>query len=267
MSSLAIADRTIEQVPRKEIIHHHWGDTSDIIRVVMAVVNKDYLQRQVEVFAKSFRGNTADEQYEGLRRLWAFCRNNIYYEPDPPGVQDILHPARLWDKRTGDCKSLTVFIYFVCRANGIPCYIRFASYASDGQIGHVYPVAIVGGEAVPVDAVYKHFDREAKATKIKDKFPVVWDTQPVRKVAAAHRKEPKYHGGIFGFMYGGFKFPTWVGYAYAGLSIVQVFRSDDLLTQFVWGLSGATTLAALLEGKESSETEGSLQQPQNTFLQ
>lgn len=156
----------------KAIVHYKDGSTSDIIRVVMRVVNKSELAKQVAEFSEGFGSDDAREQYALLKELWRFVRYKITYKRDPEGIQDIQHPARLWARGYGDCKSKTVFIYFVLKNLGIPVKIRFASYTADLNITHVYPIAILNGKEVVMDSTIDRFDYEATgATKITDKYP------------------------------------------------------------------------------------------------
>lgn len=170
-----IAEPHIPQREREEIIHRNWGDTDDIISVIMQVVNKEALGSQVEEFSKPFRASRPQAQYEKLRQLWKWVKNNIPYVADPNGVQIIKHPARTWEDakqgRGADCKSMTVFVRFVLYNLGIPHVIRFSSYVRSGRIQHVYAVAIVGGKDVIIDTVHTAFDEEVPATRIKDIKP------------------------------------------------------------------------------------------------
>ena len=89
-----IAAPDIPQKPREEIIHRDWGDTTDIIDVIMTVVNKKELGSQVEAFSQAFKASTPSQQREKLQQLWRWVRNNIPYVADPNRVQVIKHPAR-----------------------------------------------------------------------------------------------------------------------------------------------------------------------------
>lgn len=156
--------KKIHAPARREVTRYSWGDTSDIMRTIMSVVNKDELKDQVCEFAKAFEGRTVEEQYQLLQKLWEFARFEIQYKIDPTGYQYIKHPGRLWADGSGDCKSLSIFIYFVCRCAGVPCFLRFASYDPDKEVRHVYPVAVIDGQEVIVDAVYHKFDQEERYT-------------------------------------------------------------------------------------------------------
>lgn len=174
----------IPNPPRRVIVHHRWGGTKDIMAVIMAVVDNEALTAQVATFAEAYRGAGPEQQKEGLRRLWQTCRTQIKYQEDANGTQAIKHPARTWAEKQADCKSLTVFIYHVCRALDVPCFIRFSSYDESKQIGHVYPVAVLDGVAVPVDAVWHRFDDEKRPTYFENHLPGVFaqDAEMLRAV-------------------------------------------------------------------------------------
>lgn len=139
------------------------GNTQDIIRGVLDTVGD--VRGQTKEFARSF---TADER--GLYDLWYWVRTNIHYNEDPLGIQWIREPARLWHDREGDCKSFTVFIISVLENLGIDYTIRFVNTETPGSkiVNHVYPVAILDGYEIPVDAVYSRFNSEHKFYFKKD---------------------------------------------------------------------------------------------------
>lgn len=174
----------IPNPPRRVIVHHDWGDTKDIMAVIMGVVDNDQLTEQVRAFAQQYKGENPTAQIEGLRRIWQTVRREVRYQEDKDGYQAIKHPGRLWAEKVGDCKSKTVFIYHVCRAIGVPCFIRFASYDPNRRIGHVYPVAVVNGEAVPVDAVWHLYNSEKEPTYFENHLPAAFakDAEMLRAV-------------------------------------------------------------------------------------
>lgn len=171
----AIAKPEIPQAPRREILHFNWGNTDQIVSVIMAVANKENLGRQVEKFSESFRANGPGQQYERLADLWAYVKSSIPYVADPAGIQQVKHPARTWEdaeKGIGsDCKSMSIFIRFCLYNMGIPHFLRFASYIPSKRIQHVYVVALLNGKEVILDTVYEHFDQEVEYSWKKDQKP------------------------------------------------------------------------------------------------
>jgi hypothetical protein len=142
-------------------VHYENGGTWDIVDVVLRVDQK-HDNRFCE-FAKQFKRTKS-----GLRHLWRFVKYKIRYKVDATGRQDILHPAALWERGWGDCKSKTVFITQVLKCLGIPYVIRFVSFDSDTTPTHVYPIALLDGREVIIDSVWDFFDREKVYTYKKD---------------------------------------------------------------------------------------------------
>ena len=169
-----IAKPEIPQAPRREILHFNWGNTDQIVGVIMSVANKERLYKQVEKFSENFQAQPGRE-YKALGDLWAYVRNNVPYVPDPVGIQQIKHPARTWeDAERGegsDCKSMSIFIRFCLYNMGIPHVLRFASYVKSKRIQHVYVVALIDGQEVPIDTVYEKFGQEVDYTWKTDKKP------------------------------------------------------------------------------------------------
>lgn len=147
------------------------GDTADIMTALLkeAKVAAPFTAQ----FASRFSPDRA-----GMKALWAFVKNNIPYKEDPPDVQWIQTPARVWDNRkielggTGkgaDCKSYTLFIISVLQNLGVDFTIRFVGYSAFNQnVTHVYPIAKIDGRAIIVDSVWDRFDSEKKYKFKKD---------------------------------------------------------------------------------------------------
>lgn len=139
------------------------GKTVDIQNVIIAV-SKDGIWKDTKEFSKDFKAT-----YNGLWALWRWVKNNIQYIEDPDGVQWVKDPARLYSDGSGDCKSFTLFIISVLQNLGIPYIIRFTSYIKGSKrVTHVYPVAILNGKEVILDAVWYAFDSQKSYTYKQD---------------------------------------------------------------------------------------------------
>jgi len=148
-------------VPKMTLLYRK-GNTKNIISVVLQTLtaNRD----DVKKLSKQF-----ESSYDGLRDLYDFVKSNFTYRIDPDGGQWIQTPAVFWHlSRIGDCKSFTVFIASVLHHMGLPYLIRFVSYDDSKTPSHVYPVAILDGKEVILDAVYWGFDREDRYSYKKD---------------------------------------------------------------------------------------------------
>ena len=128
-----------------------------VMGMVMQAINDESVAWHLERFASYYRGHTQKQQLEKLGQLWHFVRHQIKYVEDG-NIQIIKSPACTWQyRRVGaDCKSKTVFIYWVCRLLQIPCFINFLIY--NNNQGHVFPTAVIGNQLVRIDAVNTYFN-------------------------------------------------------------------------------------------------------------
>lgn len=141
-------------------LHHHNGATQDIIDVILLADKKN--DTRFCEFAKQFEPTKA-----GLKKLWKFTKHQIKYKTDAFGTQDIKFPAALWKVRKGDCKSKTLFINQVLKCLGIDYITRFVKF-DEGDYTHVYSIAILNGQKIPIDSVYDYFNKEAPFFKELD---------------------------------------------------------------------------------------------------
>ncbi|WP_052593228.1 hypothetical protein [Aureispira sp. CCB-QB1] len=141
-------------------LHHHNGATQDIIDVILLADKKN--DTRFCEFAKQFEPTKA-----GLKKLWKFTKHQIKYKTDAFGTQDIKFPAALWKVRKGDCKSKTLFINQVLKCLGIDYITRFVKF-DKGDYTHVYSIAILNGQKIPIDSVYDYFNKEAPFFKELD---------------------------------------------------------------------------------------------------
>lgn len=158
------ANRYLKEAGRR-VLDHPNGDNSDIQTTVVNAANRYH--NQAAAFAKATRtGN----KLEDCAILWRFAKNYIRYSVDPDGWQFIQSPGALWKSKLGDCKSFTVFTSSVLRWWGIPHVIRFTSKDADpsAPFTHVYVVALINGQRVPVDPVWEQFGTEHEHAKEKD---------------------------------------------------------------------------------------------------
>lgn len=147
----------------KNELYYQDGTTEDIMKVILEV-ERDH-HNETAPLAATF---TPDR--EGMERLFWHVKNGIPYQEDPMFKQWIQTPARLWHNRKkslggtgagGDCKSMTLFICSVLRNMGLPYRIRFVSYsARSKRPTHVYPIVLLNGREIILDAVYHGFNME-----------------------------------------------------------------------------------------------------------
>lgn len=125
------------------------GNTRDIIETVLYADSKSGWY--TKDFADSLKGKTV---MDTCRNIWEFVKTQIPYVLDPVGEQIIKSPGRLWQERSGDCKSFSVFTASCLKNLGIPYGYRFASYnQTDPTPTHVY-VFVPGKSEIILDSVW-----------------------------------------------------------------------------------------------------------------
>lgn len=153
--------------PRRRREMYSDGTTGDIIRVIM---HADRLSGQF-VNAETVDALRGADDYRTLENIYWFVKKNIRYHADKTGHEVVRSPGYLFDSATGDCKSMSVAIGALCRAFGIPYFYRFVRQRGATNYHHVYPVALVAGSEVILDAVHRQFDSEPAYTKKLDLKP------------------------------------------------------------------------------------------------
>ncbi|VBB45213.1 hypothetical protein TRIP_D300128 [uncultured Paludibacter sp.] len=147
------------------LINAH-GKTKDIAETVISVYNKDW--RSVCELAQTFK---ADSVIETCRNIFDYVIEQVQYNEDPSGVQWVKSPARLNADRSGDCKSMSLFICSCLRCLNIPHFFRFVSFSSRKEATHVYAVAIdENGNEIYIDPVIRpiQFNKQEKYTYKSD---------------------------------------------------------------------------------------------------
>jgi hypothetical protein len=104
-------------------------------------------------FAKTLK---AAKLIDTCRNIYEFVKTQIPYVLDKKGYQWIKSPGRLWQERSGDCKSFSVFIGACLKNLGIRYGYRFTSYdPGDPTPTHVYVFVPLGdGSEILLDAVW-----------------------------------------------------------------------------------------------------------------
>jgi len=185
----------------KSLVKHQAGNTQNIIQEVIDCYKE--CNSQVSKYAPSLKASTL---LKTCNNVWAAVYDNIRYKIDPPGVQWVRTPARLWSDREGDCKSFSVFIGSCLHQLNIPFAFRFVSFNSDDTPTHVYVVVPQAkGNDIILDAVLPQFNVEKPYTYKKDfKMPTTVTrlsgigatTQDVAAALAAEYKSLKAAGRV-----------------------------------------------------------------------
>ncbi|MES2773387.1 MAG: transglutaminase-like domain-containing protein [Bacteroidota bacterium] len=136
--------------PEDDKVTYENGNTDDIIKTVL--FGDTRCAFYTKKFAKAFRGK---QLLDTCRNIWEFVKQEIPYKLDPGGHQYIKSPGRLWQEKSGDCKSFSVFTASILKNLGIEYGYRFASYKTDDPTPtHVYIYVPVEGAEIIIDAVW-----------------------------------------------------------------------------------------------------------------
>lgn len=142
----------------------------DVWAIVKTIVQAD---RESAAFTEELARNLRrPDDLATLLEAWRFVRTHVRYVRDRAGLETVKSPGKTWEDGKGDCKAFSVFIGSLLQNWGIPYVYRVAFYnPAAPQSGHIYPVAMVGGKQIPVDAVHTRFGEEVAFWKAYDVRP------------------------------------------------------------------------------------------------
>lgn len=127
---------------------------------------------QTSRIAQKLSGPTV---YDTCKNIWHFVYNNVAYQKDADGLEQIRSPSRTWaDRKTGvDCDCYSTFISSILSNLRIPHSLRITKYQRD-HFQHIYPVVNDRGKMIIIDCVTDHFNYEVPFSEKKD---IVMDLQ------------------------------------------------------------------------------------------
>jgi hypothetical protein len=130
------------------------GTTNDIINAIHSALPDSI--RQTQRFAEMFK---CKDEKETCRNIFNFVLYKIKYIADT-GTQTIKTPTALLRDKSGDCKSMALFIGSCLSNLDIPYFFTYASYG-EKNYSHVY---ITTQSGIIIDPVYKQFNKEKTPT-------------------------------------------------------------------------------------------------------
>jgi hypothetical protein len=139
------------------------ADTRDIISAIQAA-----LIPAVENYKKNFQLLDGTDPVYAAIQAATKIQKNVRYKADGFKFQKIRLPGRLFQDKTGDCKSFSLFISAALTASKIPNGLRFASYQKNLIPTHVYNFVIVNGRKFFIDACRKSLSEAKTYTFVKD---------------------------------------------------------------------------------------------------
>jgi len=155
------------------------ADTTGIIEVILLADGQ--AAQYTQTVSPLFMGEDLEETCENV---FDFIKDNIRYQKDPSGHEQVKSPGRLWEMKEGDCKSMAIFIASILKNLGVPYVYRFAHYPNgiewDQDVNHVFVVADPWGKGIIIDPVTNYFNYEEPYSYAED-----WDPEikgPVRTI-------------------------------------------------------------------------------------
>ncbi|MBN2776520.1 MAG: hypothetical protein JXR36_02690 [Bacteroidales bacterium] len=143
----------------------NYADVHDTIDAARRIVRENY--PAVQDLAYSLQGDNCKETYENI---WNFVRQNIRYQNDEPGREQLRRPQRTLHDRTGDCDDMSILISSILTNLGLQHELWVVAYKKLNQWQHIYPVAYSrDGSRYVIDCVPEipHFNYEAQPIKNK----------------------------------------------------------------------------------------------------
>ena len=137
-----------------------YADVHDTIFAIKRIIVQQYTV--VSDLAKNLQGNNEQETF---KNIWNFVRNNILYQNDEKGKEQLRRPQRTLHDKTGDCDDFSILISSILMNLGIKHELLVTAYKKESQWQHIYPVAYdTQGNRFVIDCVPEipYFNYEAK---------------------------------------------------------------------------------------------------------
>ncbi|MEE0928822.1 MAG: hypothetical protein UIG59_06490, partial [Acutalibacteraceae bacterium] len=123
--------------------------------------------KECEAIAKHLK---ADTVLQSCFNLWHWMQNNIRYEYDAAGKEEIRTPRRVWaDRHRGvDCDCLSTFAWCVLKCMGYDPVFELAAFKNKPAFSHIYVVC----DGVVVDRVWFVFNSRPPGITKREIFVV-----------------------------------------------------------------------------------------------
>lgn len=169
------------QVSGKSKTLKHYANVDDTISAIQRIVKENY--PAVRDLAFELEGETCEQTF---RNIWNYVRNNIRYQNDESGKEQLRTPQRTLFDRLGDCDDMSILISSILINLGIRHELWVTSYKSSAGWQHIYPVAFSSaGNRYVIDCVPEipYFNYEAQP--IKNKIVIVMRLEELGQAVSA----------------------------------------------------------------------------------
>lgn len=153
-------DPIAEAVPESnnnDVTITHNASIKTIMQEMYKIVDRTLWQ--TEEVAKRLRRPT---EFESVVNLFIYLLTHFKYKNDEWGFEQLREPIRSFkDRHSGiDCDCFSILIGSVLRHWGIRFFFRAVCYKRVRCLAHVYPVAVINNNEVPLDVVSRRFAYE-----------------------------------------------------------------------------------------------------------
>ena len=151
--------KTNYSVQGTSILLKRFANVHDTTEAIQRIVAENY--QAVESVAQELQASTDAETF---KNIWDFVRQNIEYQKDAPGIEQLRTPQRTLQDKTGDCDDMSILISSLLFNLKIKHELIVAAYKSENEWQHIYPVAYdKNGQRYVIDCVPEipHFNYEA----------------------------------------------------------------------------------------------------------
>jgi hypothetical protein len=137
-----------------------FANVNDKIKAIRRIVKENY--HQVAGLAEKLQAETCAETFENI---WYWVRDNIKYQNDKKGKEQLRTPQRTIYDKMGDCDDMSILISSILTNLGYEHDLNVVAYKAKNRWQHIYPSAYDrSGNRYVLDCVPEipHFNYEEK---------------------------------------------------------------------------------------------------------
>lgn len=126
--------------------------TFETLRVMRAMIDQYKVDPRIREAAMSVAFLTpAHDEIAEIEAIYSMVRDNVRYTKDIVGVETLATPDKTLALRYGDCDDMVVLLGSLLESVGYPTKMVVEAYDANGGYEHVYLLACLNGEWIPLD--------------------------------------------------------------------------------------------------------------------
>jgi hypothetical protein len=171
----------LQNIPiRKEFLGYKDAAIYNTIAKIKDIINKSYQNPYVRRWAEQIVADvTPNDKLGEVKAMHDFVKFNVRYTKDPYGIEYLQTPPVLLQQieqgqtPSADCDDMTMLSLSLLKSIGFPVAVKVTSYSPNKKFAHIYGLANVKGQWIPVECVRydKQLGWEApNATRVLEKI-------------------------------------------------------------------------------------------------